>query len=106
MHKLLACAPSCLQQHAGMFHSIYTTGMLAQLYYKYRLKFRIALQTIEQWGRWHKGQPSCQDPHMLKAQAILRRLRNREIYKYCNEVLVPQCELECAPQSQCSAAIY
>ena len=47
------------------------------------------MQHIRAWGRWRKGPPAEHDPNIAEAQAILKRLDDRHLYKMCHEVLVP-----------------
>jgi len=48
------------------------------------------LKQIELWGS-APGWRACEedDRHMRKAQAVVLRLRNRDMYKFCGEVVVP-----------------
>lgn len=48
------------------------------------------LRQIEHYGTFNPGwQLSDEDDsHILKAQAILRRLRNRDLYKVCGEWVI------------------
>ena len=57
------------------------------------------MQEIEKWGRGPKrrqaglllGAVGTDDDHagMLEAQGIVDRLHTRQLYRYCNEFLVP-----------------
>ena len=45
------------------------------------------LKRIEHYG-WDSDS-DIDDSHILSAQRILKRLRNRELYKYCGEAIIP-----------------
>ena len=67
------------------------------------------MQDIERWGRWPKRRTiglldlmDSEDDHagMQEAQSIVDRLHTRQLYRYCNEFLVPEEHakaLECVP---------
>lgn len=54
------------------------------------------LKQIEFYGGynplWQLGDED--DSHILKAQSIIKRLRNRDLYRYCGECVIPTCEIE------------
>jgi len=67
------------------------------------------LKQIELWGS-APGWRACEedDRHMRKAQAVVLRLRNRDMYKFCGEVVVPnnvcsKCPLPPPPITQANS---
>ena len=60
----------------------------------------LAVQTIEHYGAARPGFGSFAvdadddgSTSVRSAQAIIRRLRKRDLYKFVEEFLVPQCDL-------------
>ena len=50
------------------------------------------LKKIEHYGAddlFSHGKSDVDDSHIADAQKILKRLRNRELYKYCGECIIP-----------------
>lgn len=50
------------------------------------------LRRIEYYGlddQFEQRDHDVDDSHMANAQKILKRLRNRDLYKYCGECIIP-----------------